>query len=47
MADEERCDACGGLGAVVVTEQTTDSNGYPINRQRDKTCDSCGGTGRK
>lgn len=43
---EERCSACAGLGATVVTYETIDQEGYKIMAQRDQPCSGCGGTGR-
>jgi DnaJ-class molecular chaperone len=43
---EERCPACGGLGATVETYETLDQEGYKIMAQRDKPCQGCNGTGR-
>jgi RecJ-like exonuclease len=43
---EERCPACGGLGAVVERYWVKDEDGYEFEAMRDVPCGSCNGTGR-
>lgn len=45
-SEPQRCNTCGGLGAVVERYMVKDENGYEYEAWRDVTCQACGGTGR-